>query len=110
MVFGPTARRLLPYLNFTIATSALVFQTTVLYPWHHELDAAFHTLRAEQLKVLKEFHEVKLGRIEVLERRLELALEATKESTGIEGHQDLSLSNDPSHIKRTYPISLTSFV
>ncbi|KAJ3710166.1 hypothetical protein C8R42DRAFT_597467 [Lentinula raphanica] len=79
MVLGPTARKLLPYLNFTIATSALVFQTTVLYPWHHELDAAFHTLRAEQLQVLKEFHEVKLGRIEDLERRLESALRATKE-------------------------------
>ncbi|KAJ3821724.1 hypothetical protein F5880DRAFT_1485571 [Lentinula raphanica] len=80
MVLGPTARKLLPYLNFTIATSALVFQTTVLYPWHHELDAAFHTLRAEQLQVLKEFHEVKLGRIEDLERRLESALRATKEA------------------------------
>ncbi|KAJ3859462.1 hypothetical protein EV359DRAFT_50810 [Lentinula novae-zelandiae] len=87
MVLGPTARMLLPYLNFTIATSALAFQTTVLYPWHHELDTAFHTLRAEQLQVLKEFHEVKLGRIEELERRLESALSATKNASGITGNQ-----------------------
>ncbi|KAE9395188.1 hypothetical protein BT96DRAFT_923014 [Gymnopus androsaceus JB14] len=70
MVLGPTARMLLPYLNFTIATSALVFQTTVLYPWHHELEAAFNKLKQEQLEVLKDFHEVKLGRIEELERKL----------------------------------------
>ncbi|THU98614.1 hypothetical protein K435DRAFT_660536 [Dendrothele bispora CBS 962.96] len=70
MVLGPTARKLLPYLNFGIATSALIFQTTVLYPWHHELDAAFHKLKAEQTEMLKEFHEVKLKRIEELETKV----------------------------------------
>ncbi|KAI3602843.1 hypothetical protein WG66_011189 [Moniliophthora roreri] len=70
MVLGPTARKILPYLNFTIASAALAFQTTVLYPWHHELDAAFHKLKNEQATMLKEFHEVKLKRIEELEGKV----------------------------------------
>jgi hypothetical protein len=75
---------ILPYLNFAIATSALVFQTTVLYPWHHELDAEFKVMRAEFSKVteafskvkaeqeemLHSFHEVKLRRIEDLEKAI----------------------------------------
>lgn len=70
MVLGPTARRILPYLNFTIATAALAFQTTVLYPWHHELDAAFHRLKEEQTSMMKQFHEIKLKRIEELEKKV----------------------------------------
>ncbi|KAK1226852.1 hypothetical protein PQX77_010156 [Marasmius sp. AFHP31] len=70
MVLGPTARKVLPYLNFAIATAALGFQTTVLYPWHHELDAAFHRLKQEQTEMLREFHEIKLRRLEELEQRL----------------------------------------
>jgi hypothetical protein len=31
--------RYLPIISFIVGTSALVFQTTVLYPWHNELDA-----------------------------------------------------------------------
>ncbi|KAK7434191.1 hypothetical protein VKT23_020322 [Stygiomarasmius scandens] len=80
MVLGPTARKILPYLNFGIATSALIFQTTVLYPWHHELDAAFHKLKAEQSEMLKEFHEVKLKRIEDLEKKV----------LGLPVHQNIS--------------------
>ena len=70
MVLGPTVRRVLPYLNFGIASAALVFQTTVLYPWHHELDAAFHKLKTEQTEMLRQFHEIKLKRIEDLERKV----------------------------------------
>ncbi|KAJ7608612.1 hypothetical protein DFH06DRAFT_1245925 [Mycena polygramma] len=70
MVFGPRARQLLPYVNFVVATSALVFQTTVLYPWHHQLDAAFHVLKDEQARMLREYHEVKVQRFSELERRL----------------------------------------
>ena len=70
MVLGPTARKVLPYLNFGIASAALIFQTTVLYPWHHELDAAFHKMKMEQTEMLKELHEVKLKRIEELERKV----------------------------------------
>jgi len=84
MVFGPKPRLFLPYLNFTITTVALVFQTTVLYPWHHELDAEFrlmkkefgqvrdefNSVKAEQRETLREFHEVKLRRIDQLEEKL----------------------------------------
>lgn len=35
----------LPVVNFVIATSALIFQTTVLYPWHHEIDRSHHALK-----------------------------------------------------------------
>jgi hypothetical protein len=47
--------RYLPIITFVVGTSALVFQTMVLYPWHNELDAEF-----KRLKVLKETQDVKL--------------------------------------------------
>ncbi|OBZ77533.1 hypothetical protein A0H81_02728 [Grifola frondosa] len=63
----PIIRYYLPYFNLTIATSALIFQTTVLYPWHEELDASFHKLKEEQARQLREYHEMKVRRLEVLE-------------------------------------------
>lgn len=69
MVLGPTARRWLPYLNFTVAISALGFQTGVLYPWHEELDREFKKLREENKEQLQVFHEAKLRRLEELETR-----------------------------------------
>ncbi|KAJ7140722.1 hypothetical protein C8R44DRAFT_866420 [Mycena epipterygia] len=71
MVFGARARQLLPYVNFVVATSALIFQTTVLYPWHYQLDDAFHVLKDEQAGMLKGYHEVKIQRFTELERRME---------------------------------------
>jgi hypothetical protein len=38
--------RYLPITSFVISMSALVFQTTVLFPWHHKLDADFKNLKA----------------------------------------------------------------
>ncbi|KAJ6623280.1 hypothetical protein B0H10DRAFT_2162553 [Mycena sp. CBHHK59/15] len=70
MVLGPTARRLLPYVNFAVAATALAFQTTVLYPWHHELDSAFHQLKNEQAGMLEKYHTVKLQRLAELERKI----------------------------------------
>ncbi|KAH9857231.1 hypothetical protein C2E23DRAFT_865807 [Lenzites betulinus] len=72
MPLGPTASRLLPYLNFTIATAALAFQTTVLYPWHHELDAEFKRLKEDQRRMLKELHDAKLERIAQVESKITL--------------------------------------
>ncbi|CED82324.1 hypothetical protein [Phaffia rhodozyma] len=69
---NPFIRTALPYLNFTIATSALVFQTTVLYPWHEELDEAFQKLRADHVSKLEEFHQIKVQRLEALEQRLHM--------------------------------------
>ncbi|KAJ7457794.1 hypothetical protein FB451DRAFT_588869 [Mycena latifolia] len=71
MAFGPRARQFLPYINFVVASTALAFQTTVLYPWHHQLDAAFHVLKDEQAEMLRTYHDVKLRRFGELERRME---------------------------------------
>ncbi|KAK0611876.1 hypothetical protein B0T14DRAFT_337688 [Immersiella caudata] len=40
--------------NFLVASSALAFQVTVLYPWHKQLDEDFEKLRVEHMKVLQE--------------------------------------------------------
>lgn len=69
-VSGPTARIWLPYINFGVATTALGFQTAVLYPWHHELDQEFKRLKLEHKTMLQHYHEVKLQRLEELERRV----------------------------------------
>ncbi|KAF2135502.1 uncharacterized protein K452DRAFT_303501 [Aplosporella prunicola CBS 121167] len=70
MPLGPTARLWLPYLNFTVAISALGFQTGVLYPWHEELDREFKLLKQEHKQQLQIYHEVKLRKLEELERRV----------------------------------------
>ncbi|KAI0695728.1 hypothetical protein BC835DRAFT_1272921 [Cytidiella melzeri] len=70
MVLGPRARTLLPYLNFAIATAALGFQTTVLYPWHHQLDDEFKRLKIEQARMLKELHDAKLQKFAQVEARV----------------------------------------
>ncbi|KAF9017851.1 hypothetical protein BDZ89DRAFT_366718 [Hymenopellis radicata] len=70
MVLGPSVNKFIPYLSLGIATAAFAFQTTVLYPWHHELDDAFRKLKAEQASALQEFHELKLKRLEALEKKL----------------------------------------
>lgn len=80
MVLGPTARAWLPYINFGVATSALAFQTGVLYPWHETLDSEFKELKAEHKEQLRHYHEVKLARLEELERRV---LAAEKKADGV---------------------------
>jgi hypothetical protein len=71
MAFAARAHHLLPYVNFLVATTALAFQTTVLYPWHVQLDTAFHTLKGEQAEILKGYHDAKLQRFAQLEARME---------------------------------------
>ncbi|KAK4662291.1 uncharacterized protein QC763_700932 [Podospora pseudopauciseta] len=44
--------RLVSITNFAVATTALCFQVTVLYPWHKQLDEDFEALKTEHLKVL----------------------------------------------------------
>lgn len=66
----PLVRIWLPYVNLTIATSALCFQVGVLYPWHEELDTAFHKMKEEQARQLRDYHELKVKRIEQLEQRV----------------------------------------
>lgn len=48
----PIARRF-SITNFGIATSALMFQVFVLYPWHKQLDDDFAELKKEHVEVLK---------------------------------------------------------
>ena len=77
----PVIRRYLPYVNLTIATAALAFQTTVLYPWHEELDEGFRKLKAEQAQQLKAYHELKLRHLEELKNivgRMNAATQSTQ--------------------------------
>ena len=70
MVLGPTVRMLLPYLNFGVAVSALSFQLFVLEPWHHDLDREFKVLKQEHKETLAMYHDIKLRKLEELERRI----------------------------------------
>jgi hypothetical protein len=49
---GLTAREIfryyLPKINFALAMIALIFQTTMLYPWHMKLEREFAALQTEQ--------------------------------------------------------------
>lgn len=65
-------------VNFTIGTSALLFQVFVLYPWHERLDADFQDLKKEHIRVLE------AGRKERLEelRRIRTELEQMRQEKG----------------------------
>jgi hypothetical protein len=60
--------RALPYVSFLVASSALLFQITFLYPWYHQLDLDFHKLKDEQSKKLEQFHDLKVERLDHIER------------------------------------------
>lgn len=68
MVLGPTIRKVLPYINFGVAATALGFQYFVLYPWHKELDKDFQIMKQEQNMTLEEYHQKKLQRLEEIEK------------------------------------------
>ncbi|THY36349.1 hypothetical protein D6D01_00518 [Aureobasidium pullulans] len=80
MVLGPTARMWLPYLNFTVAISALGFQTAVLYPWHEELDKEFKVLKQEHREQLHLHQQVTIKKLEDLEKRLLVTEKAIPDS------------------------------
>ncbi|WVW82678.1 hypothetical protein I302_104689 [Kwoniella bestiolae CBS 10118] len=63
--------RALPYVNFIVATSALLFQTTVLFPWHHVLSDEFERLKAEQARQLEEHHREKRQLLDALHLKME---------------------------------------
>lgn len=48
----PAITKVISITNFAVASSALCFQVTVLYPWHKELDENFEKLKKEHLQVL----------------------------------------------------------
>jgi hypothetical protein len=60
----------LTFTNFTIATTALGFQVFMLYPWHNQLDKEFKKLKDEHKKLLLEFHELKLSKLDEIDNKL----------------------------------------
>jgi len=60
----------LPVVNFGIATIALTFQTTVLYPWHLKLEEDFDELKHEHEDQLNKYHKLKLEKLDVIEQKL----------------------------------------
>lgn len=63
----------LPIISFVVGTSALIFQTTVLYPWHNELEQEFKRLKEqkeEQDKKLDDYKSKKMDKIHELEAKV----------------------------------------
>jgi hypothetical protein len=67
---NPTVRKLLPIVNFMIATAALGFQVAVLYPWHHQLEKRFDQMEHQQENKLEEYHQLKMATIKNVEDNL----------------------------------------
>ncbi len=64
MTLREKIRHFLPKINFVIALTALTFQTTMLYPWHHELDREFKQLKTEQDARFKSIQALLTGAID----------------------------------------------
>ena len=56
-------QKFLPVFNFLIASTALGFQVTVLYPWHNQLEKDFSGLQHQQETKLHEYHELRMQNI-----------------------------------------------
>jgi hypothetical protein len=67
---NPTVRKILPIINFVIATAALGFQVSVLYPWHHQLEKRFNEMQIQQETKLAEYHQLKMDTIKNIEQNL----------------------------------------
>jgi hypothetical protein len=65
----------LPAVNFAIGTTALVFQMTVLYPWHNQLDKDFKELEQRHVETLEAYHKVKLEHLATIEESTKRLLE-----------------------------------
>jgi hypothetical protein len=57
-------------INFFIASTALIFQMTVLYPWHHQLDKDFEEFKIKTEKLLDEKHKSKLVLLAQIDTKL----------------------------------------
>jgi hypothetical protein len=66
----PIIQKFLPVFNFVIASTALGFQVTVLYPWHHQLEKDFTVLQHRQETKLHEYHELRMQNIKNIETYL----------------------------------------
>lgn len=67
---NPTIRKIVPIINFLIATAALGFQVTVLYPWHHQLEGRFNEMQNQQETKLAEYHQLKMDLIKNIDENL----------------------------------------
>jgi len=67
---NPLIQKYLPFVNFIIASVALGFQVTVLYPWHYELQQEFNELQKQQEAKLRQYHELKMQTIRNIEDNL----------------------------------------
>jgi hypothetical protein len=47
--------RYIPFVNLMVSTTGIMFQTTVLYPWHETL--------SKELRLLKDVKDVNVQRI-----------------------------------------------
>lgn len=75
---NPTLNRLIPYLSLAVATSALAFQISVLYPWHKRLENDFELFKTSQEEKIQEYHNIKMDRfkkIEEMQREMQQKLE-----------------------------------
>lgn len=70
MVLGPFVRKVIPYVNFAVACSALCFQFFVLYPWHIELDNDFQKMKEDNHMTLEDYHQKKIKRLEEIEKNI----------------------------------------
>ncbi len=82
----PLLQKYLPFVNFIIASVALTFQVTVLYPWHYELQQEFNELQKQQEVKLRQYHDLKMQTIKNIEDNLvklrkEKKVESKKQST-----------------------------
>lgn len=68
--FNQALWKALPVVNFGIATLALTFQTTVLYPWHLKLEEDFDELKHEHESQLDKYHKMKLEKLDAIEHKL----------------------------------------
>lgn len=68
---GQAVWKALPVINFGIASLALTFQTTVLYPWHMQLEDDFNELKHVHEDQLSRYHQLKLDRLDSIDRKLE---------------------------------------
>ncbi|CAF0977557.1 unnamed protein product [Adineta steineri] len=66
----PIIQKILPVFNFFIASTALGFQVTVLYPWHNQLEKDFEGLQHQQETKLHEYHELRMQNIKNIDSYL----------------------------------------
>ncbi len=84
----PIIQKILPVFNFVIASTALGFQVTVLYPWHNQLEKDFSGLQHQQETKLHEYHELRMQNIKNIETYLcKLNLEQCEEELSSQQEQ-----------------------